>query len=239
MYVFLHCVSLLIPVIWYQYFSSTPNLWSSEMCRSMIAVISVLRPFLTLFFYCLTWLLSLPCSVFYHCSSRQWYIPIQWKLIVACDLIKTLSIYSAEDDTYDVYHEVVGLAGRWSSMCLALRLLPSDQSEIAAAHPGNPHDCLQAVIVKWLQKCYNYQRFGSPTWKVLVKAVGDPAGGNNSALAEIIANKHPGRFCCLYVVLLPGCFCLQFLTTCSMQNEWKGPVFSYCVDLWQSWCYRS
>ena len=101
--------------------------------------------------------------------------------------------YSAEEDTRDVYHEVVSLAGSWSSMCLTLGLLPSDQSAIATAHPGNPHDCLQAVIVKWLRKGYNYQRHGPPTWRMLVKAVGDPAGGNNSALAETIANKYPGR----------------------------------------------
>ena len=101
--------------------------------------------------------------------------------------------YSAEEDTHDVYREVVSLAGSWSSMCLALRLLPSDQSAIAAAHPGNPHKCLEAVIVKWLQKGYNYQKHGPPTWRMLVEAVGDPAGGNNCALAETIANKHPGR----------------------------------------------
>ena len=77
-------------------------------------------------------------------------------------------------------------------MCLALKLLPSDLTAIAAAHPGNPHECLQAVVIKWLQKGYNYQRFGSPTWRMLVKAVDDPAGGNNCALAEAVAKKHPG-----------------------------------------------
>ena len=101
-------------------------------------------------------------------------------------------VYSAEEETHDVYSEVVDLAGSWSSICQALRLLPSDQSAIEAAHPGNPHKCLQAVVVKWLQKSYNYQKFGSPTWRMLVEAVGDPAGGNNVTLAETIAKKHPG-----------------------------------------------
>ena len=103
------------------------------------------------------------------------------------------SHYSADKDIHDVYGEVVELAGKWSSLCLALKLLPSDQSAIVAAHPGNPHECLQTVLVKWLQKCYNYQQFGSPTWRMLVKAVSDPAGGNNNALAERIAEKHAGR----------------------------------------------
>ena len=92
-----------------------------------------------------------------------------------------------------MFGEVIDLAGRWSSLGLALRLLPSDLSAIAAAHPGDPYSCLQTVIVKWLQKCYIYQMFGPPTWKMLVKAVGNPAGGNNRTLAERIAKKHPGR----------------------------------------------
>ena len=103
-------------------------------------------------------------------------------------------VYSAEEDTLTVYREVVGLAGNWSNMCLVLGLLPSDQRAIEAAHPRNPHMCLQAVVVKWLQKSYNYQRFGSPTWRMLVEAVGDPVGGNNVTLAETIAKKHPGMY---------------------------------------------
>ena len=79
-------------------------------------------------------------------------------------------------------------------MCLALRLLPSDQGSIAAAHPRNPHECLQAVIVRWLQKGYNFHKFGFPTWKMLVKAVGDPAGGNDMVLAETIARRHSGMY---------------------------------------------
>ena len=115
------------------------------------------------------------------------------------DLNYLMSYYSGEEDTYDVYSEVVGLAGRWSNMCLALRLLPSDRSTIAAAHPGNPHDCLQAVVVQWLQKSYNYQRYGPPTWRMLVEAVGDPAGGNNNTLAETLAKKHPGMYSTVYM----------------------------------------
>ena len=105
-----------------------------------------------------------------------------------------MSHYSGEDDAYDVYREVVSLAGSWSSMCLALRLRPSDRSKIAAAHPGNPDECLEAVVVKWLQKGYNYQRHGCPTWRMLVEAVDDPAGGNHNALAETIAKNHPGMY---------------------------------------------
>ena len=109
-----------------------------------------------------------------------------------------MSHYSGEDDTYDVYREVVSLSGRWPSICLALRLRPSDRSKIAAAHPRSPDECLEAVVVKWLQKGYNYQKFGCPSWRILVEAVDDPAGGNNSALAETIAKKHLGMYSAIF-----------------------------------------
>ena len=108
-------------------------------------------------------------------------------------------MYSAEEDAYDVLHEVNRLAWRWSNMCLALRLR-SHESKIRAEHPHNPGGCLQAVVEKWLQKGYNYQKFGSPTWKMLVEAVANPVGGDNTALAERIAKKHLSK--CLFCTVL-------------------------------------
>ena len=37
------------------------------------------------------------------------------------------------------------------------------------------------------------ERFGKPTWKILVEAVEDKVGGNNPALAQTIARLHPGK----------------------------------------------
>ena len=92
---------------------------------------------------------------------------------------------------YFVYVEVISLAGKWQNMCLSLRLRPSDEIMIAKMYTG-PIDCLRAVLTKWLRKGYNYQKHGPPTWRMLVKAVADPAGGDNVALAEVIARNHQG-----------------------------------------------
>ena len=115
-------------------------------------------------------------------------------------------------------------------MCLALRLRPSDRSKIAAAHRGNPHGCLQAVVVKWLQKGYDYQLCGPPTWRMLVESVGDPAGGNDTALAEAIANRHPGMYsvgikfvCEVTGYLYPVAF--QPLPLCSVPRYEKNRRF--------------
>jgi len=101
-------------------------------------------------------------------------------------------IYIAEDDVHSVYREVLDLAGRWRDMCIALGLHRL-KDEIAAMYPGSPRECLQEVIVRWLRKVHNVDRYGLPTWKTLVKAVADKAGGENPALAEQIANNHKGN----------------------------------------------
>ena len=39
---------------------------------------------------------------------------------------------------------------------------------------------------------FQVERFGRPTWRRLAEAVEDHVGGNNLALAQSIAGKHPG-----------------------------------------------
>ncbi len=48
------------------------------------------------------------------------------------------------------------------------------------------------VVEEWLMENYNTEKFGPPTWKMLVKVVANPNGGNNNSLAKKIANEHPG-----------------------------------------------
>ena len=87
------------------------------------------------------------------------------------------------------------LAAKWSDISFALKLPVSLEETIyKETQGGDPTRCLRMVLSKWLQKCYKYDRYGPPTWRMLVKAVGDPFGVNNCALAETIANKHPGMY---------------------------------------------
>ena len=61
---------------------------------------------------------------------------------------------------------------------------------IKAENSGDPPACLSSTVTEWLNRNYNVKRFGEPTWQVLVKAVGDPAGGANMALARDMATRH-------------------------------------------------
>ena len=82
------------------------------------------------------------------------------------------------------------MANKWKSIGLALRLTPDLLNTIGTKE--NMTDCLLEVLTQWLKKTYNVKWFGEPSWKLLVKAVSDPAGGNDRALAEAIAQKHQG-----------------------------------------------
>ena len=50
--------------------------------------------------------------------------------------------------------------------------------------------CLEKMLLEWLKKRYDTTGYGQPSWKLLVAAVANSAGGSNPALAEKIAEKH-------------------------------------------------
>ena len=52
---------------------------------------------------------------------------------------------------------------------------------------------LSDVVNEWLSQSYNTERFGLPSWKMLVDAVAHRSGGNNYALARQIAIQHNGE----------------------------------------------
>ena len=87
----------------------------------------------------------------------------------------------------------MSLAGRWPSICIALRLLPSNRDTIARGCHDVTEECLMEVLIKWLQRCYDTKRHGPPTWQMLVAAVANSAGGDNPALAKQIAENHQGE----------------------------------------------
>ena len=83
--------------------------------------------------------------------------------------------------------KLISATARWKDIGLALRLNPSQLNTIGRGN-GDVEDCLTEMLTLWLQKNYNTERFGEPSWELLVAAVGDPAGGDNPTLAEQIAH---------------------------------------------------
>ena len=85
------------------------------------------------------------------------------------------------------------MAAKWRGIGGGLRLRAAMLDTIQEANQGDPEKCLSQVVLEWLRKNYNTERFGEPTWQWLVEVVATPAGGNNNDLAAKIASKHQGE----------------------------------------------
>jgi hypothetical protein len=98
--------------------------------------------------------------------------------------------YLDGDDFFDVYKELKPVAAHWEGIWLALRLPFGDCHTTRNDCNGNADRCLRATVEKWLNRNYNTDKHGKPSWKMLVQAVADPCGGEHKAHAEQIAQKH-------------------------------------------------
>ena len=104
----------------------------------------------------------------------------------------------------DIMEEVLDIKSMYFALGRSLRLRNDDLQAIRKEYPNESgHDAEQAlndVLLLWLKKEYNEERFGPPTWRMLVEAVNKKSGGNNYELAKQIASNHPaGRDIISYV----------------------------------------
>ena len=96
------------------------------------------------------------------------------------------------DELHDVLKVLEDCKALWEDIGTALHIKVGKLEEIKAAHPADPNKCLRATMSEWLKKNYKTERFGDPSWRLLVKAVGD----FNKGVAERIARDHPGKSEC-------------------------------------------
>ena len=94
------------------------------------------------------------------------------------------------DDLFDVKSELQPVAYRWKHIGEALRLDQGQLKKIEKENRDDLDDCLSEALSLWLNKSYNTEKFGEPTWELLAKAVGHRSGGNNPALADEIRQRH-------------------------------------------------
>ena len=99
------------------------------------------------------------------------------------------------NDLLDIVSEVHDITSRWWHFGLALHLLPQ-VLDTTKAKDSDPERCLSVVIAEFLKKNYDYNKFGAPSWKLIIQAVGNKVGGSDRALAEKIAKNHciPGTY---------------------------------------------
>lgn len=109
--------------------------------------------------------------------------------------IKLIKLFNddiiGEADLNDVVVAVITLNASYYSIGRALGLPAADLDAIKSTCSQNLKQGLNDVILAWLRQKYDAEKYGPPTWRRLVEAVDDPAGGDNHALAKTIASHHP------------------------------------------------
>ena len=99
-----------------------------------------------------------------------------------------------ENDFADVFGDVSKKKASYFALGRGLRI-PSDELDtVHTLHCSNLDMALSQVLLLWLRQRYDVKRFGRPTWRMLVEAVGRRAGMNDHALAQEIAQKHRRRY---------------------------------------------
>ena len=98
-----------------------------------------------------------------------------------------------DDDHFDILTKMMPVAGNWKTVGRGLRIDSGHLNMIQETNSGKPKECLSEMLTCWLNKNYNVERFGEPTWQAVVKVVAHPAAGDNCALALSIAGKHSGN----------------------------------------------
>ena len=114
-----------------------------------------------------------------------------------CNFIGVCSII----DLFEVVSELEPVAYRWKHIGRALRLDQGQLKKIEKENKDDIDDCLSEALTLWLNKNYDTEKFGEPSWELLAEAVGHPAGGNNSALAEGIRQRHSKHTLLAYYTL--------------------------------------
>ena len=112
-------------------------------------------------------------------------------------MLVSISLLGSIEDCFEVESEVMDIVHRWRQFGGALRIRQAKLEEIKAGSGSVPRECLTKTVQEFLNKNYDWQEHGQPSWRQVVIAVGHKAGGSDTELALQIASDHPvkgGRF---------------------------------------------
>ena len=95
-----------------------------------------------------------------------------------------------EDDWSEICCECRSLASRWDELCLFLHLPMGTSDTIKEKHPTKELSCLSEALKLWILQKYKTQRYGPPTWKMLLGAIAKI----DEDLFKTLAKEHQGMY---------------------------------------------
>lgn len=87
--------------------------------------------------------------------------------------------------------EVISIQSSYYQFGIELGLPLREMDAVQKAFRQDIPQAFTEVLRIFLKHRYNIDKYGPPTWRRLVEAVDNPAGGNSHALAKTIAENHP------------------------------------------------
>ena len=96
-----------------------------------------------------------------------------------------------DEDVADVMEQIISIKASYYNLGRALRLNPGELDAIRTSAHCDAGQALNDVVLLWLRQNYRVEIHGLPTWRALVEAVDKKTGGNDHALAKVIAEKFP------------------------------------------------
>ena len=107
-------------------------------------------------------------------------------------ILYTLSSLTEEEHLPFLFRKIHSLAPHWQGFCSQLGVTKLD---LIKANGRAVDDCFVLGLEKWLSG-------DAPcTWKVLIKAIFQPAGGNNQNLARDVAASFNSK-CCMHAPII-------------------------------------
>ena len=89
-----------------------------------------------------------------------------------------------------MHREVISIQSSYYKFGIELGLPLREMDAVQKAFWQDIPQAFTEVLRIFLSHRYNIDKYGPPTWRRLVEAVDNPAGGNNHALAKKIAEHH-------------------------------------------------
>ena len=162
------------------------------LCQTSLPIILLCPTSLLIILLCLT---SLPIILLCPTSLPIIYcVQYHFRLFIVSNITSDYFIVSVgQEDHFDILTEMMPVASTWKAIGRGLRIEPGRLEMISQNNSGKPKECLLEMLTCWLNRNYNVERFGEPTWRAVVKVVAHPAAGDNCALALSIAGKHSGN----------------------------------------------
>ena len=108
----------------------------------------------------------------------------RWRNIIVVVPLSIPFISSDEDDWNDVVMECSSLASHWEELCAYLGLRMGTIEVIKAKHHDKDQACWNSSLHNWILQKYNTEKYGYPSWRTLLKAVGRVDGALFNKLAE-------------------------------------------------------